>query len=107
MKPIDEVLKKISDIIDTYESGVWSTSENLRVMLRELTSNIYHLTKHNIEFHEAHNAIQYMHKGSVAGGIILANEQVPELRQSRKIMLAADNVSRSMTMELSILKKES
>lgn len=104
---MEGVLKKITDIIETYESGTWVTSENLRGMLRELSTNNYYLTKHNIEFFQKYNAIQYKHKGSVASGKILAEEQVPELRMIRKIMEATDNVMRSITMELSIIKKES
>jgi hypothetical protein len=103
---MEEILNKITDIIETYESGAWQTKENLRILLRELTSNIYFLTKYNIEYHEKHNATQYKHKGSVASGIILANEQYPELRMLRKIMESANNVARSITMELSILNKE-
>jgi len=103
---MEEILKKISDIIETYESGAWQSKENLRIILRELTANIYFLTKYNIEYHEKHNAVQYKHKGSVSSGLILANEQFPELRMLRKIMESANNVSRSITMELSILNKE-
>ena len=104
---MEDILIKISNIIHTYESGEWQSPDNLRVLLRELTSNIYYLTKYNIEYHEKHNAIQYKHKGSVSGGLILANEQYPELRMLRKIIESANNVSRSMTMELSIIKNES
>ena len=103
---MEEILKKISDIIETYESGAWQSKENLRIILRELTSNIYFLTKYNIEYHEKHNAIQYKHKGSVSSGLILANEQYPELRMLRKITESANNVARSITMELSIIKNE-
>ena len=45
-----EVLTKITDIIETYESGAWVSAENLRIMLRELTANNYYLTKYNIEY---------------------------------------------------------
>jgi ABC-type uncharacterized transport system substrate-binding protein len=103
---MDEILNKISNIIVTYESGEWKSAENLRVLLRELTSNIYYLTKYNIEYHEQHNAVQYKHKGSVSSGLILANEQFPELRMLRKIIESANNVARSITMELSIIKNE-
>ena len=101
-----DILIKITDIITQYESGVWQSADNLRVLLRELTSNLYFLSKYNIEFHEHHNAVQYKHKGSVASGLILANEQYPELRMLRKITEAANNVKSSMIMELSILKSE-
>jgi len=103
---MNEILNKISDIITRYNSGQWETSENLRILLRELTSNIYFLSKFNIEFHEKHNAVQYKHKGSVSSGLILANEQVRELRMIRKITEAANNVKSSMIMELSIIKNE-
>ena len=102
-----ETVDKISQIIDTYEGGEWQTSEKLRVLLRELTTSIYRLTKYDIEYHNKHNAIQYNNKGSVASGLILANEQVPELRMCRKIIESANRVVGSMTMELSIIKNES
>lgn len=104
---MEEILKKITDLVDTYESGAWQSSDNLRVMLRELTTNYYHLTKFNIEAHQDYNQVLFKHTGSVASGKILAEEQVPQLRMLRKIMEATDNVIWSMRSELSIIKKES
>jgi hypothetical protein len=103
---MNDILTKITEIIERYESGEWLEADKLRVLLRELTSNIYYLTKYNIEYYEKHNAIQYKHKGSVSAGLILANEQFPELRMLRKIIESANNVARSITMEISILKNE-
>ena len=103
---MQEILQKITNLIETYESGVWVSADNLRVMLRVLTANNYYLTKHNIEYFQKYNAIQYKHKGSVSSGKVLAEEQVPELRMIRKIMEATDNVIWSMRSELSIIKKE-
>tara|TARA_R110000803_G_scaffold31075_2_gene69654 strand:+ start:1450 stop:1764 length:315 start_codon:yes stop_codon:yes gene_type:complete len=103
---MEDVLKKITDIIDTYNSGTWVSLDDLRVMLRELRANIYYLTKYNIEYFEKHNAIQYRHKGSVSAGVILANEQFPELRMTRKIIDSANNVAMAVTMEISIIKTE-
>ena len=103
---MQEILQKITNLIETYESGVWVSAENLRVMLRELTANNYYLTKYNIEYFQKYNAIQYKHKGSVSSGKVLAEEQVPELRMIRKIMEATDNVIWSMRSELSIIKNE-
>ena len=103
---MEEILNKITAIIETYESGVWVSADNLRVMLRELTANNYYLTKYNIEYFQKYNAIQYKHKGSVASGKILAEEQIPELRIIRKIMEATENVMWSMKSELSIIKNE-
>ncbi|WP_431129650.1 hypothetical protein [Flagellimonas flava] len=104
---MQEVLDKISSIIDTYEGGEWKSKDSLREMLRELTSSNYHLTKFNIEAYQEHNTVQFKHKGSVASGKILADEKVPELRMIRKIMEAVDHVIWSMRSELSIIKKES
>ena len=101
-----EILTKIRYIITRYEIGEWQSAENLRILLRELTSNIYYLSKYNIEYFEKHNAVQYKHKGSVSSGLILANEQHPELRMIRKITEAANNVKSSMIMELSIIRNE-
>jgi len=103
---MDKVLEETSLIITMYESGAWVSSENLRAMLRELSSNYYHLTRFNIEYFQKYNAVQYKHKGSVSSGKILAEEQVPELRLLRKIMEATDNVIWSIRSEISILKKE-
>ena len=102
---MNEILLKISEIIELYESGTWITEDKLRVMQRELTSNIFFMTKHNIEYFNAHNAIQYQHKGSVSSGLVLANEQVPELRMLRKIESAANNVVNSMRSEITSLRK--
>ena len=103
---MEKALQKITDLIETYESGAWQSVENLRVMQRELTAYYYYLTKYNIEYFQKYNAIQYKHKGSVSSGVILAEEQVPELRMIRKIMEAANNVMWSMRSEISIIKKE-
>ena len=103
---MDDILLKINDIIVSYESGEWKSSEKLRIMQRELTSLNYHLTKYNIQYFRDYNAIQFNHKGSVSSGKILAEEKVPELRMIRKIMEAIDNVIWSMRSEISIIKKE-
>ena len=103
---MEKILIKISDLIDTYNSGAWQSVENLRIMLRELSNNYYYLTKINIEAFNEHNAVQYKHKGSVAAGIILANEQFPELRITRKILYATSKVIDAMRSELSIIKTE-
>ena len=101
------VLDNIHEIINKYESGEWQSCDNLRVLLRELSANYYYLTKENIDAFQRFNAIQYKHKGSVASGKILAEEQVPELRMIRKIMEASEHVLWSMRSEISIIKSES
>lgn len=104
---MDEILLKITEIVEKYEGGQWQSVDNLRILLRALTANNYYLTKYNIEYFQKYNEIQYRHKGSVSAGKILAEEQVPELRMIRKIMDATDNVLWSMRSEISIIKNES
>lgn len=102
-----EHLKKIDDLVDTYESGAWVGVDTLRQMLRELTSAHYHLTKDNIEYYQKHNSFLFKWSGSVAAGKIKADEEYPELRMLRKIMESTEHVMWSMKSELSIIKKES
>lgn len=104
---METLLEDIHNIIENYESGEWQSTETLRVMQRKLTSYNYYLSKYNIEYFQKYNAIQYLHKGSVSSGKILAEEQVPELRMIRKIMESIENVMWSMRSELSIIRKES
>lgn len=101
---MNDILNKITDIIETYESGAWVTEDNLRIMHRELTANIFFLTKFNIEAFKNHNTIQYNHKGSVSSGLIIANEQVSELRMLRKIESTANNVVNAMRSEITSLR---
>ena len=103
---MDKILQNITEIIDRYESGEYLTLDILRTMLRELSSAYYFLTKHNIESFNLHNAVQYKHKGSVSAGLILANEQVPELRLTRKILYATSKVIDAMRSEIAILRTE-
>lgn len=103
---MNNILIRITEIVESYEAGEWKSTDDLRMMQRELTANNYYLTKHNIDYFQKYNAIQYKHKGSVSSGKILAEEQVPELRMIRKIMEATENVMWSMRSEISIIKKE-
>ena len=104
---MDEHLNRITEVVSRYESGEYLTADSLRDLLRELTSEMYFLTKYKIQFKNKHNEIRYRHKGSVASGEILAHEQCPELYQIRYILRAAEAVKTSIVMEISILNKES
>jgi len=103
---MEETLIKISYLIETYESGQWQSVANLRIILRELSTYNYRLTKFNIEYFQDHNAVQYKHKGTVSAGLILANEQVPELRMTRKILFATSKVIDAVRSEIAILRTE-
>ncbi len=103
---MNNILENITKLIDRYESGEWQSIDNLRIILRELSSNYYHLTRYNIEAFQKHNAIQYLHKGAVSRGLILAEEQVPELRLTRKILIATAKVMDAVRSEIAIIRTE-
>ena len=103
---MQEFLTKITNLVETYESGAWVSTENLRIMLRELTANNYYLTKENIEAGQKHNLEMYNFNGSVGASKIYADKEVPELRMTRKILEASKQVVMSMQQELSIIKNE-
>ena len=106
MKELSEILDKISLIVDSYESGKFISLENLRIMNRQLSCNMYYLTKHNIESFEKHNSIVYNETTSNAKAVVKANKEVPELRMTRKILEAAKAVSISLNNELGIMKRD-
>ncbi len=107
MKELSEILDKISLIIDSYESGKFISLNDLRTINRQLSCNIYYLTKYNIEYFNEHNSIIYNEKTtSNAKAVVKANNDVPELRMTRKILDAAKAVSISLNNELSIMKRD-
>ena len=104
---MDEILLKITNIIEHYESGAYVSKDKLIVSNRQLSSNIYYLTKFNIEAFKKFNSIIYNNKkDSNAKATVMAHELVPELRITRKILEACKNVSISINNELSIIKND-
>ncbi len=96
MKELKEVLENIDAIVDTYEGGHFRA---LNEMHRELSSNMYWLVKHQIEYNQRWNAVYHNYKDpeanktSSAAKERQADKEVPELYQCRKIWEAAKNVS--------------
>jgi hypothetical protein len=101
-----DILNNITECVELYESGTYLTKEKLLNLNRRLSSNIYYLTKHNIEAFEKFNSIVYNSNKSVARATCEAHEEIKELRQTRKILEACKNVSISINNELSIIKNE-
>lgn len=101
-----DILNNITECVQLYESGAYLTKEKLLDLNRRLSSNIYYLTKHNIEAFEKFNSIIYNSKKSVARATCEAHEEVPELRQTRKILEASKGVSIAITNEINILRSE-
>jgi hypothetical protein len=104
---MNDTLNKITEIIDRYESGEWLSAENLRGLLRELSTNYYRLTQFNIEFAQDFNREVYRFKGTNAAANAYAEISVPGLRVTRKILLATGKVLDSMRSEIGILRNES
>ena len=95
-----EILQKITDIVETYESGSY---KDLHIMHRELTCNMFHLSKEQVEAHQEHNKQYYLSKEKTnAGKEREADKLVPELYMCRKILEAAKGVSIAMTYELKL-----
>lgn len=95
---LESVLQKISDIIETYESGAF---KDLQLMHRELTCNIYYLSKFQVEAHQQWNAVYYNSKESTnAAKEREADREVNELYMCRKIYETAKGVSIAMGYEI-------
>jgi hypothetical protein len=103
---MEQHLATIAHVIDEYESGTYLTSERLLELLRQLSGAMYHLTTINVQSGAKHNAVQYRFEGPVARAKIQAEQDVPELRATRKILETCNRVHSAMIMELSILKRE-
>ena len=97
---MQEVLDKITQIIETYESGVF---KDLHVMHRELTSNMYFLAQEQVNARQRWLNHYYNNKSTVnAVKEREADLAVPELYLCRKIMEAAKGVSISMSLEIKL-----
>lgn len=105
-KDLRLILGELADSVEEYESGAWQSKENLILIQRSLSSNVYYLTQHNIEAFQHWNTIVHKFNGSNAAGQTLAHEEIPELRLTRKILEAAKNVQIAISNELNIMRSE-
>ena len=95
---MESILKKISDIVETYESGAY---KDLNEMHRILTCNMYYLSQKQVEYNVEWNREYYNHKSTVnAVKQRHADKEVPELYMCRKIMETAKGVSIAMSLEI-------
>lgn len=95
---MEEILTKISDIIEVYESGSY---KDLYGMHRELTCNMFFLSKEQVKAHQEWNRIYYLSKETTnAAKEREADKLAPELYLCRKILESAKGVSIAMTFEL-------
>ena len=95
---MEDRLKKVADIIETYESGVY---KDLFKMNRELTCNIHFLTDYQVQYNVKWNEEYHNHKSNVnAAKQRYADSVVPELYMLRHILKTATNVSISIAQEI-------
>ncbi len=97
---MNTILNKITDIINTYQSGIY---KDLFEMQRELACQIFYLTQKQVEYNLEWNNEYHNHKSTVnAVKQRHADKEVPELYMCRKIITAATNVSIAMSLELKL-----
>ena len=95
---MQERLKKVTDIINTYESGEY---KDLFKMNRELTCNIHFLTDFQVQYNVEWNREYHEHKSTVnAVKTRYADKVVPELYMLRHILKTATNVSIAIAQEI-------
>ena len=95
---MDEILEKITSIIQTYESGQY---KDLYEGHRLLTCNMFFLSKEQVEAHQRHNAAYYNSQEKTnAGKEREADKLVPELYLCRKVLETAKGVAIAMSHEL-------
>tara|TARA_R110002020_G_scaffold62724_2_gene167527 strand:+ start:45 stop:347 length:303 start_codon:yes stop_codon:yes gene_type:complete len=97
---LETILNRITDLIETYDSGSF---KDLHVMHRELTCNMYYLSKEQVLAHQKHNKSYYLSEEKTnAGKEREADKLVPELYMCRKIMETAKGVSIAMGYEIKL-----
>lgn len=97
---MDKILSKITDIVETYESGSF---KDLHVMHRELTCNIFYLSNEQVKARsEWLNAYYNSKETSNAAKERDADKRVPQLYLCRKILETAKGVSISIGYELKL-----
>ena len=95
---MEKILTKITNIIETYESGAF---KDLHVMHRELTCNMYYLSQEQVQAHQQWNKTYYNSKEKTnAAKERECDKLVPELYMCRKIMETAKGVSIAMSLEV-------
>lgn len=96
MKELSEVLSEIDSIVQDYDDGVFVPLNDAH---RKLSSNMYWLVKHQIQFNQMWNEAYHNYqdpdggKTSAASKERHADKKVPHLYTCRKIWEAAKNVS--------------
>ena len=103
MDNYESILSDLTNVVDTYDSSTYLTTESLLEALKTLSRGMYHLSVIHTQAGVIHNGVQYNYDGSAARGLIEADHDVPEYKMSRKILDTCNRVHSAMIMELSIM----
>ena len=95
---MDEILSKIFDVVEAYETGQF---KDLYEANRILSCNMVYLSVEQVEAHQRHNAAYYNSQEKTnAGKEREADKLVPELYQCRKLLDTFKGVSIAINNEL-------
>jgi hypothetical protein len=100
-----DILNKITESIKDYENGEWQLDKLIKIR-KDLSVNLYFLSVENGYAFQRWNTIIYNSKDSVARATVEANEKVPELRMSRKIIETGRGVNIALSSDINALLKE-
>lgn len=110
---MEVLLNKITDSIIQYrEMGdklVFQDAEQLSVLLKDLSANLFFLETHRDTAARKFNSIlhnEIKNGNSVSGSEIVAKERVPELYMLRRLMTSAYKVQDAIRTNISFLKQE-
>ena len=102
MTEFEKLTYEFFECIDLYKSGAYISQEKLIELQRTLSCNYALITKENIDAFDKWNNVVYTRPDneSVNAAQTRANDKIPELRQSRKILEAGKSVLIAIQNEL-------
>lgn len=105
---MNEVLNKITEIIEDYNNTTISDGVKLNEQLKNLTSYLYYIEGIKSKYHQDYEEIVYNkvnnEKLSVARAVNIANVEVPEVYKLRKLTSAGYRVCDAIRSNISFLK---
>ena len=105
MKTIDEIKNNLINAIDTYESLPLDDVLELSEILRILDVNLSYLVFVRDKFYKDHQSVYFQSKGtSSAAKSKEADQKVPELDLTRKILRHFSDTQSSIRSQISLRK---
>lgn len=101
MHNFEDTLKNIREVVDTYRSDIVLQDEDYKRLHRKLSSNLYDLNEHRVEYKKQWDAYYAQSKEtSDAAKGRFADRMIPELYLCRKIDRAGESVLISINNQL-------